>query len=115
MTLTDRWQKTVHSEQQKKFLELSDKPTLALYMGFPDQLVPTEIKTQRLPTFYATPQGKEPIQTHPGGSRVKFQTKKVKTQSGLKGPLPQDGELPMLKRSKRIWNYYIFRILLSVV
>ena len=44
VTLTDRSQKTVHSEQQKRFLELSNKPTLALYMGFPDQLIPAEIK-----------------------------------------------------------------------
>ena len=29
-TLTDRSQKTVHSEQQKKFTELSNRPTLAL-------------------------------------------------------------------------------------
>ena len=41
VTLTDKLQKTVHAEQQKKFLELNNKPTLALYMGFPDQLVPS--------------------------------------------------------------------------
>ena len=40
VTLTDRSQKLVHAEQQKKFIELSNKPSLALYMGFPEQLVP---------------------------------------------------------------------------
>ena len=44
VTLTDRSQKTVHSEQQKKFIELSNKPTLALYMGFPEQFLPSESK-----------------------------------------------------------------------
>ena len=48
VTLTDRSQKLLHSEQQKKFLELSNKPSLALYMGFPEQLVPDDIKNQRL-------------------------------------------------------------------
>ena len=33
VTLTDHSQKTVHSEQQKKFLEFSNRPSLALYMG----------------------------------------------------------------------------------
>ena len=33
LTLTERSQKIVHAEQQKKFLELSQKPTLALYSG----------------------------------------------------------------------------------
>ena len=53
--LTDRSQKTVHSEQQKNFLELSNKPTLALYMGFPEQLLPSEIKNQRLQPFMPPP------------------------------------------------------------
>ena len=66
VTLTDRSQKTVHSEQQKRFLDLSNKPTLALYMGFPDQLIQAEIKNHRLPPFLPL-QGEEPIQAHPGG------------------------------------------------
>ena len=79
VTLTDRSPKTVHSEQQKKFLQLSNKPTLALYMGFPEHLVPSEIKNQRLQPFLP-PQGKEPIQAHPGGKN-KFSGKQ-ETQSG---------------------------------
>ena len=51
VTLTDISKKTVHSEQQKRFLELSNKPILALYMGFPDQLIPAEIENQRLQPF----------------------------------------------------------------
>ena len=93
VTLTDRSQKTVHSEQQKKILELSNKLTLALYMGFPEQFVPSEIKNQQTATFSASPQGKEPIQAHPGGSNNIFSNKKSEeTQSGLKGPLLQDGK-----------------------
>ena len=39
VTLTDWSQKkSVHVKQQKKVLELSNRPTLALYMGIPDQL-----------------------------------------------------------------------------
>ena len=66
VTLTDRSQKTVHSEQQKKFLELINKPIIALYMGFPEEFLPSEIKNQRLQPF-CLPWGKEPIQAHPGG------------------------------------------------
>ena len=55
VTLTDRSQKTIHSEQQKKFLELSNKPTIALYMGFPEQLLPSEIQNQRLQLFMPPP------------------------------------------------------------
>ena len=55
ITLTDRYQKTVHSEQPMKFLELSNKPTLALYMGFPEQLVPSEVRNQRLQPFLPPP------------------------------------------------------------
>ena len=44
VTLTDRSQKTVYAEQQKRFLGPSNRPTIALYMGFPEQLIPAEIK-----------------------------------------------------------------------
>ena len=48
VTLTDRSQKLVHAEQQKKLLELSQKPSMALYTGCPDQFIPDQIKNQRL-------------------------------------------------------------------
>ena len=51
VTLTERSQKLVHAEQQKKFLELSQKPSLALYGGCPEQFIPDHIKNQRLQPF----------------------------------------------------------------
>ena len=72
VTLTDRSQKTVHSEEQMKFLELSNKPTLALYMGFPEQLVPSEIKNQRLQPFLPPP-GKGANQGPPTSIKKKKQ------------------------------------------
>ena len=47
--------KTVHSEQQKKFLELSNKTHSPLYMGFSEQFVPSEIEKQRLQPFLPPP------------------------------------------------------------
>ena len=71
VTLTDRSHKTVHSEQQKGFLELSNKPTLAVYMGFPDQLIPPDIKNQRLQP-YLPPPGKEANPgPHKGGKEIR--------------------------------------------
>ena len=94
VTLTDRSQKTVHAEQEKRFLELSNRPTIALYMGFPEQLIPVEIKNQRLQPFYPPPpQGKESMQTHPGGSKKskdKLSDNKKETQSGLQGTLNEE-------------------------
>ena len=55
VTLTDRSQRTVHSEQQKKFTELSNRLTLALYMGFADHLIPSDVKNQRLQPFMPPP------------------------------------------------------------
>ena len=53
-TLTDRSQKLVHAEQQKKFLEFSNKPSMAFYIGHPDQFIPDQIKNQTS-AFSATP------------------------------------------------------------
>ena len=55
VTLTDRTQKLVHAEQQKKFLELSNKPSLTHYTGCPEQFVPDQIKNQRLQPFLPPP------------------------------------------------------------
>ena len=57
VTLTERSQKPVHAEQQKKFLELSHKPSLALYSGCPENFIPEHIKNQRLQPFQLHPQG----------------------------------------------------------
>ena len=60
VTLTDRSQKLVHTEQQKKFLELSQKPSWALYTGCPEQFMPDQIKNQRLQPFLPTGTGVNP-------------------------------------------------------
>ena len=48
LTLTDYFPKTVYAEQQKKVLELSNRPSLALYTGIPDNLVQVSVKNQEL-------------------------------------------------------------------
>ena len=102
VTLTDRSQKTVHPEQQKRFLELSNKPTLALYMGFPDQLIPAEIKNQRLQPFL--PQGKG---ANPGPPRRDKEIRKPTSKlpgrdpnQGSRAP-PMKRATPRQKKSKR--------------
>ena len=92
VTLADRSQKTVHSEQQKRFLELGNKPTLALYMGFPDQLIPSEIKNQRLQPFLP-PTGKG---VNPGPSRGQ-RNQKINLQTTRKRPT-QGSRAPPMKR-----------------
>ena len=84
---------TVHAEQQKRFLELSNRPTLALYMGFPEQLIPAEIKNQRLQPFLP-PQGKEYPDPLRGSkkSKDKLSDNKKETQSGLQGTLSEESQ-----------------------
>ena len=92
VTLTYRSQKTVHAEQQKRFLELSDRPTIALYMGFPEQLIPAEIKNQRLQPFLPPP-GKGVYPDPSRGSKKskdKLLDNKKETQSGLQGTLNEE-------------------------
>ena len=61
-------------------------------MGFPEQLVPGEMKNQRLQPFMP-PAGKGVNPDPPKGAQRQFSEHKVKdTQSGLKGPLFQEGE-----------------------
>ena len=92
MTLTERSQKLVHAEQQKKFPELSHKPTLALYSGCPENYLPENIKNQRLQPFQLPPPGEESIKTHPRGETLQHKQKAKETQSGPKGLCPQEGE-----------------------
>ena len=103
VTLTNRSQKTVHSEQQKKrFLELSNKPTLALYMGFPDQLIPSDIKNQRLQPFLPPP--RERSQSRPSQGAKKSENKlpnnQKETQSGLQGTPNEEGQPQCTKNKK---------------
>ena len=84
-------QKLVHAEQQKKFLELSNKPSVALYTGCPDQFIPDQIKNQRLQPFLPPGTGVNP--DPPRGEEDKLSKQETKeTQSGLKGTLPKKGE-----------------------
>ena len=53
-------------EQQKKILELSNRPNLALYMGIPDQFIPVEIKNKKLQPFMPTPQKRSQLRPTQG-------------------------------------------------
>ena len=68
VTLNDRSQKLVHAEQQKKFLELSQQPSIALYTGCPDQFIPDQIKNQRLQPFLP-PRDRSQSRATQGGKR----------------------------------------------
>ena len=99
VTLTDRSQKLVHAEQQM-FLEFSNKPSLALYTGCPEQFVPDQIKNQRLQPFLP-PQKQESIQTHPGGTKINPQSRKPKRPNqGSRGPFPRKGNQQAQKIKK---------------
>ena len=80
-----RSQKTVHSEEQKRFLELSNKPTLALYMGFPDQLIPAEIKNQRLQPFLPPGKGANPGPPR-GDKEIRRSTSKPQGGDPIRAP-----------------------------
>ena len=69
VTLMDRSQRTVHSEQQKKFTELSNRPTLALYMGLADHLIPSDVKNQRLQPFMPPPREQSQSRQTLGGQK----------------------------------------------
>ena len=95
VTITNRSQKTVHSEQQKKFTELSNRPTLALYMGFSDQLIPNDVKNQRVQPFMPPPREQSQSRPNPGGSKEsekQFSVTQKETHSGLQGTPQQKGE-----------------------
>ena len=97
LTLTGRLQKIVHVEQQKKFLELSHKPTLALYSGCPENSLPENIKNQR-PQPFQLPSRRG---VNPDPPRGETQQQKAKeTHSGPKGFGPKKGN--QAQRIKKI-------------
>ena len=104
VTLTDKSQKTGPSEQQKKLLELSNKPTLALYMGFPEHFLPSEVKKSETSAFLPPPRkGANP--GPPRGSKNQFPNQESEgTNQGSRAP-PSRGGTPMHKRSRKYWNY----------
>ena len=104
VTLTEKSQKLLHAEQQKKFLEPSHKPSLSLYSGHPELSMPDHVKNQRLQPFQL-PLGEESIKTHPRGGTYKCNEQKTKEiQSGLKGLCTKEGEQsgPKDKENTRI-------------
>ena len=101
----DRSQKLVHAEQQKKFLELSNKPSLALYMGFPEQLVPDDIKNQRLQPFLPPPRERSQSRPTQGGQKPILRTGSKRDLIRLKGPLSQEGEPTITKDQKDLGTF----------
>ena len=99
LTLTERSQKIVHAEQQKKFLELSHKPTLALYSGCPDSFLPENIKNQRLQPFQLPPRGRSQSRPTPGGKSINIKKPRRPTQ-GPKTFIPKKGN--QAQRIKKI-------------
>ena len=92
VTLTDRSQKHVHAEQEKKFLELSNKPSLALYTGCPEQFVPDQIKNQRFQPFLPPPGTGVNPDPPGGGKKINPQNRKQKRPNqGSRGPFPRKG------------------------
>ena len=90
VTLTDRSQKLVHAEQQKKFLELSQKPSMALYTGCPDQFIPDQIKNQRLQPFLPPGTGVNP--DPPKGKKINSTSRKQKRPNqGSRASFPRKG------------------------
>ena len=99
VTLTDRSQKLVHAEQQKKFLELSNKPSLALCMGFPEQLVPDDIKKSKVQPFLPPP-GRGVNPDPPRGEES--QSSKQEVRDPIRAP--QEGEPANIKdQSHMAW------------
>ena len=91
VTLTERSQKLVHAEQQKKFLELSHKPSLALYSGCPEQFMPDHIKNQRLQPFQL-PQERSKSRPTQGGTLTNVTNRRPKRPNqGSNGFVPRKG------------------------
>ena len=62
-------------------------------MGFPEQLVPSEVKNQRLQPFLPPPgKGANPGPPREVKKKNKFSRNQKETQSGPKGTLPQEGK-----------------------
>ena len=100
VSLTDRSQKLVHAEQQKKFLEFSNKPSLALYTGCPEQFVPDQIKNQRLQPFLP-PRDRSQSRPTQEGKKINLQSRKQKRPNqGSRGPFPREGNQQVQKIKK---------------
>ena len=104
VTLTDRSQKLVHAEQKKKFLELSNKPSLALYTGCPGQFVPDQIKNQRLQPFLPPPRDRSQSRPTQAGRKSILRTGNKRDSIRTQGVPSQGRTINKLKKSRRSWN-----------
>ena len=100
VTLTKRSQKLVHAEQQKKFLELSHKPTFALYSGCPENFLPENIKNQRLQPFQLPPWERSQSRPTPGGKLSNINKRPRRPNQGPKAFVPKKGN--QAQRIKKI-------------
>ena len=91
VTLTKRSQKLVHAEQQKKFLELSQKPSLALYSGCPENFMPEHIKNQRLQPFQPPHRERSQSRPIPGGKLSNLNKRPRRPNQGPKAFIPKKG------------------------
>ena len=105
VTLTDRSQKHMHAEQQKKFLELSNKPSLDLYMGCPEQFLPDQIKNQRLQPFLPPPGKGVNSDPSKGEENQSSEQETKETQSGLKETLPKEGQSTSSKNQEDLRTF----------
>ena len=109
VTLTDRSQKLVHAEQQK-FLEFSNRPSLALYAGCPDQFIPDQIKNQRLQPFLP-PRDQSQSRPTQGGKKLNPRSRKPKRPNqGSRGSFPRKGnqQTQKIKKILELLNLYKF-------
>ena len=102
VTLTDRSQRTVHSEQQKKFTELSNRPTLALYMALQIIWSPAISKTKGF-SLLCHPPGSRANPGPPRGakeSKKQLSSTQEETNSELTVPPNKRGNLNAMKVKK---------------
>ena len=98
VTLTDRSQKLVHAKQ-KKFLELSQKPPIALYIGCPEQFIPDQIKTKDY-SLFCPPRDRSQSRPTQGGMVNSANRKPKRPNQGPRGLLPRKGNQQAQKIKK---------------
>ena len=90
--------------QNKRNFWNCNKHTLTLYMGLPEQLVPSEIKKSRTPAFSASSRERNQSRPTQGGQRTNFQVTKRRPSQGPRGPSLKRGN-PSAQKSRRYLNY----------
>ena len=85
-------------------LELSNRPTLALYMGYPEQLIPHWDQEPKTSAFFCPPREMSQSRPTQGGQRnqkMNFQTIRRRPNPGLQGTLNEEGQ-PQGREYKKI-------------